>query len=96
MPVLLLAALAAHDATDEGSQGGQMMSQTAAGLIRITLNQGLTYGTIAPKVITHRMHLLIRQLYCGVYTMQLSLLNNYIKMTYKSVRQRIAGEEGPQ
>jgi hypothetical protein len=58
-----LAALAAHDASDERGQGGQVMGHAAPGLARITLFQGLTYGTITPKVVTHRIHLLINWMF---------------------------------
>ena len=81
-----LAALAAHDATDESCQSGQMLGQTTAGLVRLTLNQSITYGTIAPKVVTHRMHLLVKSVLNGVYTMRQPLLNVYTKMTCKYVR----------
>src|SRR5207245_11681891 len=54
-----LAALAADNTTDEHSKARQMLGQTAAGLARIPLFQGLTYGTIASKVVTHRIPLLI-------------------------------------
>ena len=54
-----LAALAADNATDERGKARQMLGQTAAGLARIPLFQGLTYGTIAPKVVTHRIPPLI-------------------------------------
>src|SRR6266478_9162382 len=47
------------------------------------------YGTIAPKVVTHRIHLLIRWIFQREYTMRQPLLNVYIKMSYKSVRWRI-------
>src|SRR6266496_1226353 len=83
-----LAALAADHATDERGQGRQMLGQTAAGLARIPLFQGLMDGTIAPKVVTHRIHLLIRWIFQRGYTMRQPLLNVYIKMSYKSVRWR--------
>src|SRR5439155_4201318 len=84
-----LAALAADNATDERGKGRQMLGQAAAGLARIPLFQGLMYGTIAPKVVTHRIHLLIRWIFQRGYTMRQPLLNVYIKMSYKSVRWRI-------
>src|SRR5207245_5373474 len=46
-------------------------------------------GTIAPKVVTHRIHLLIRWILQRVYTMRQPLLSVYIKMSYKRVRWRI-------
>ena len=55
-----LATLAAHDATDERCQDRQMLPHTTTGLARIALCQGPTYGTIAPKVVTHRIHLLMK------------------------------------
>src|SRR5216684_3403129 len=83
-----LAALAADNATDERGKGRQMLGQAAAGLARIPLFQGLMYGTIAPKVVTHRIPLLIRWIFQRGYTMRQPLLNVYIKMSYKSVRWR--------
>ena len=53
-----LAALAADNTTNERGKARQMLGQTAAGLARVTLFQGLMYGTIAPQVVTHRIHLL--------------------------------------
>src|SRR6266496_6017135 len=92
-----LAALAADNATNERGKGRQMLGPAAAGLARIPLFQGLTYGTIAPKDVTHRIHLLIRWIFQQGYTMRQPLLNVYIKMSYKSVRwrttlSRIGGE----
>ena len=55
-----LAALAAHNAAEKPGQGIQMSGHIACGLTWVTLFQGLTYGTIAVKVVTHPMHLLIR------------------------------------
>ncbi len=76
-----LAALATHDATDEGSQSGQMLGHTTTGLAGITLFQGFTYGTIASMVVTHRIDLLIQFRLKGAYTMRQPLLNIDIKMT---------------
>src|SRR5205809_2677579 len=87
-----LAALAADNPTDERGKGRQMLGQAAAGLARIPLFQGLMDGTIAPKVVTHRIHLLIRWIFQRGYTMRQPLLNVYIKMSYKSVRWRRAGK----
>src|SRR5216684_392958 len=69
-------------------KGRQMLGQAAAGLARIPLVQGLMDGTIAPKVVTHRIPLLIRWIFQRGYTMRQPLLNVYIKMSYKSVRWR--------
>ena len=55
-----LATLARHNATDERGQNCQMLGHPTAELARIALCQGLTYGTIAPMVVTHRLHLLIK------------------------------------
>ena len=54
------AALAADKATDERGKGRQMLGQAAAGRARIPLFQGRMDGTIAPKGVTPRIHLLIR------------------------------------
>src|SRR4029450_9274596 len=78
------------NATDERGKGRQMLGQAAAGLARIPFFPGLMYGTIAPKVVTHRIHLLIRWILQRVYTMRQPLLSVYIKMSYKSVRWRSA------
>mgnify|MGYP003296728813 CR=1 FL=1 len=64
----------------------ELIRQAALGLARIPLFQGLTYGTITPQVVTHRIHLLIRWIFQRGYTMRQPLLNVYIKMSYKSVR----------
>src|SRR5207244_5721819 len=84
-----LAALAADNATNERGKGRQMLGQAATGLARIPLFQGLMDGTIAPQVVTHRIHLLIRWILQRVYTMRQPLLSVYIKMSYKSVRWRM-------
>src|SRR6266851_364622 len=64
-----LATLAADNATHERGKARQMLGQAAAGLARIPLVQGLTYGTIASQVVTHRIHLLIRWILERMYTM---------------------------
>src|SRR5918992_2425065 len=55
-----LATLAAHNAADQCGQGIEVSSHLAAGFARITLCQGLTYGTITAKVVTHPIDLLMR------------------------------------
>src|SRR5918999_532078 len=55
-----LATLAAHNAADQRSQGIEVSGHLAAGFARITLCQGLTYGTITAKVVTHPIHLQIQ------------------------------------
>jgi hypothetical protein len=65
-----------------------MPGQTAAEVARITLSQSVTYGTIAPKVVTHRMHLLIRAM-LGVYTMRQPLLSVYQIMAEDHVRKNV-------
>src|SRR5918996_2212998 len=55
-----LATLAAHNAADQRSQGIEVSGHLAAGFARITLCQGLTYGTITAKVVTHPIDLLMR------------------------------------
>ncbi len=70
-----LATLAAYNPTDEGGQNRQMLGHPSADLARITLYQGLTYGTIAPMVVTHRLHLLSKNRVERVYTMRQPRLN---------------------
>src|SRR5262245_5913026 len=53
-----LGALAAHDAADERRQGAQMPGDRAGRLARITLREGIPYGTIPAEVVTHRLLLL--------------------------------------
>src|SRR5438128_4992777 len=53
-----LGALAAHDTADERRQGDQVPGDCAGRLARITLCQGLPYGTIPAAVVTHRLLLL--------------------------------------
>ena len=81
-----LAALATYNTADERCQSRQMLAHRTPYLARITLCQGLTYGTIAPKVVTHRIHLLVKCLVKWVYTMRQPLLNVYTKRVYKCVR----------
>src|SRR5439155_13831753 len=64
-----LGALAAHDAADKRSQGGEMSSEVPVGGGGIALRECLAYGTIASEVVTHRRLL---QMCCSLnleYTM---------------------------
>ena len=53
-----LGVLTAHDAADERRQGHQVPGDCAGWLVRITLCEGLPYGTIPAEVVTHRLLLL--------------------------------------
>ena len=81
-----LATFTAHNAADERGQCRQMLGHTTAHLTWVTLCQGPTYGTIAPKVVTHRIHLLVKFIVKWVYTMRQPFLNAYTKRAYKCVR----------
>src|SRR5499425_3514927 len=61
-----LRALAAHDAADERRQGVEVAGEVACGRSRIGLHEGVTDGTIAAKVVTHRQFLLF-SMAGGVY-----------------------------
>src|SRR5687767_14042302 len=47
-----------HDPTDERREGGQVPGDHACGLAKISLCQGLPYGTIPAEVVTHCLLLL--------------------------------------
>src|SRR6266567_5143595 len=50
-----LGALAAHDAADKRSQGGEMAGKVPSGRGGIALHERMAYGTIASEVVTHRI-----------------------------------------
>src|SRR5712691_9730974 len=50
-----LGALAAHDTADERGQRREVSGDMACGCAWIALYQGITYGTIPAKVVTHRL-----------------------------------------
>lgn len=52
-------AAAGDNATDEGRQGGQGLSDATGASVRIPLSERVTYGTLLTKIVTHRMRLLV-------------------------------------
>jgi hypothetical protein len=54
-----LRALRGDHPTDQGGQGGEMSGPIPSGLARIPWCEGLAYGTISTKVVTHRIRLLV-------------------------------------
>src|SRR5947209_17543235 len=54
-----------YDPTDERREGGQVPGAHACGLARISLYEGIPYGTIPAEVVTHRLLLLDRSHFPG-------------------------------
>ena len=81
-----LATFTAHDAADERGKNRHMLTHTTAQPTRIALFQGPQYGTIAPMVVTHRIHLMIKWVFEMVYTMRQPRLNVHSQRGWKSVR----------
>src|SRR5215475_2651714 len=83
-----LGALAAHDTADERRQGDQGPSDRTGRLPRITLCQGIPYGTIPAEVVTHRRLLL--DWLCSPESIRWgNLLSTHFTTACKSVRWRI-------
>src|SRR5206468_8062616 len=83
-----LGALTGHDAADERGEGDQVSGELAFGLARISLYQGISYGTILAEVVTHRMLLLLYGSTNREYTMRQPL-----KRPFQNDLEKVSGSE---